>query len=75
MGGSQGLVLQEYHKGMCDKGAGKWLKAKPSSGRINNASKGVDKNVWVVQTRGARGHNATKQAECKGEELSQEEQF
>jgi hypothetical protein len=26
-----------------------WLKAKASSGRTNNASKGVDERVWTVQ--------------------------
>jgi hypothetical protein len=30
--------------------------------RSNNASKGVDKNIWKVQTHEARGHEATKQA-------------
>jgi hypothetical protein len=37
-------------------------KAKSSSGRVNNVSKGVDENVWKVQPCGARGHEATKQA-------------
>jgi hypothetical protein len=37
------------------------LKAKSSSGKSNNASKGVDENVWMVQPRGARGHEAIKQ--------------
>jgi hypothetical protein len=36
--------------------------AKSSSGRIINASEGVDENVWKVQPRGARGHEETKQA-------------
>jgi hypothetical protein len=35
---------------------------KTSSGRSNNASKGVDENVWKVKPRGARGHEATKKA-------------
>jgi hypothetical protein len=46
MGGSQGLVLQEYHGGMWGKGAWKWLKGKSSSGRSNNASKGVTRAFW-----------------------------
>jgi hypothetical protein len=62
MGGSKGFVLQEYYGGMWGKGAWRWLKAKSSSGRSNNATKGVDENVWKVQPRGARGHEATKQA-------------
>jgi hypothetical protein len=37
-------------------------KKNQSSGRHNNASKGVDENVWKVQPRGARGHEGTKQA-------------
>jgi hypothetical protein len=37
-------------------------KQKQSSGRINNASKGVDENIWAVQPRGACSHKATKQA-------------
>jgi hypothetical protein len=53
-GGSQGLVLQEYHGCMWGKGAWRWLKAKTSSGKSNNASKGVDENVWKV-------HAVTKQ--------------
>jgi hypothetical protein len=61
-GGSQGLVLQEYHGGMWGKGAWRWLKVKSSSGRSNNASKGVDENVWKVQPREACGHEATQQA-------------
>jgi hypothetical protein len=61
-GGSQGFVLQEYHGGMWGKGVWKWLKAKTSSGRSNNARKGVDENVWKVQPHGARGHEATMQA-------------
>jgi hypothetical protein len=61
-GGSQVLVLQEYHGCMWGKGAWRWLKAKTLSWRRNNASKGVDENVWKVQPRGARGHEATKQA-------------
>jgi hypothetical protein len=61
-GGSQGLVLQEYHRGVWGMGAWRWLKAKPSSGRSNNASEGVDENVWKVQPHEARGHEATKQA-------------
>jgi hypothetical protein len=31
------------------KGAWTWLKARASSGRTNNASKGVDESVWAVQ--------------------------
>jgi hypothetical protein len=34
---------------------------KKSSGRTNNASKGVDESIWAVQPRGACGHKATKQ--------------
>jgi hypothetical protein len=44
--------LQEMHGGMWSKwskGAWTWLKAKASSGRTNNASKGVDERVWAVQ--------------------------
>jgi hypothetical protein len=42
---------------------------KTSSGRSNNASKGVDENVWKVQevTKQQRKH------ECTKEEPSQEE--
>jgi hypothetical protein len=68
-GGSQVLVLQEYHGCMWVKGAWRWLKAKTSSGRSNNASKGVDENVCKV-------HAVTKQQskhKCAREELSQEE--
>jgi hypothetical protein len=54
--------LQEYYGGMWGKGAWKWFKAKSSSGRSNDASKGVDESVWKVQPHGARGHEATKQA-------------
>jgi hypothetical protein len=61
-GGSQGFVLQEYHGGMWGKGAWRWLQEKSSSGRSNNASKGVDENVSMVQPHGARGREATKQA-------------
>jgi hypothetical protein len=49
MGGQQVLVLQENHGGMWGKGAWTWLIAKTSSGRTNNASKGVDERVWAVQ--------------------------
>jgi hypothetical protein len=42
-------------------------KAKTSSGRSNNASKGVDENVWKV-------YAVTKQHECTREEPSQEEE-
>jgi hypothetical protein len=31
------------------KGAWTWLKARASSGRTNNARKGVDESVWAVQ--------------------------
>jgi hypothetical protein len=70
MGGSQGFVLQEYHGGVWGKGVWKWLKAKTSSGRSNDASEGVDENIWKV-------HAVTKQQrkhECAREELSQEEE-
>jgi hypothetical protein len=43
------------------------VKAKTSSGRSNNASEGVDENVWKV-------HAVTKQHECTREEPSQEEE-
>jgi hypothetical protein len=59
------IALQEIHGGMWSKwskGAWTWLKAKASSGRSNNASEGVDENIWKVQPREARGHEATKQA-------------
>jgi hypothetical protein len=36
-------------------GSMEWVKAKTSSGRSNNASEGVDENVWKV-------HAVTKQA-------------
>jgi hypothetical protein len=41
--------LQKNHGGMWDKRAWTWLKAKISSGRTNNASKGVVERVWAVQ--------------------------
>jgi hypothetical protein len=41
--------------------------AKTSSGRSNNASEGVDGNVWKVYT-------ITRQHECTTEEPSQEEE-
>jgi hypothetical protein len=41
--------LQKNHGGMWSKGSWTWLKAKTSSGRTNNASKGVDERVWAVQ--------------------------
>jgi hypothetical protein len=63
-GGSQGFVLQEYHGRMWGKGSWRWLKAKTSSGRSNNASEGVDENIWKV-------HTVTK---CAREEPSQEEE-
>jgi hypothetical protein len=40
---------------------------KTSSGRNNNASEGVDENVWKV-------HAVKKQNECTREEPSQEEE-
>jgi hypothetical protein len=49
MGWQKGLILQENHRGMWSKGAWTWLKAKTSSERTNNASKGVDERVWAVQ--------------------------
>jgi hypothetical protein len=49
MGGSQGFVLQEYYGCMWGKGVWKWVKAKTSSETNNNASEGVDENVWKVQ--------------------------
>jgi hypothetical protein len=36
--GSQGIILQEYHGSMWGKGLWKWLEAKTSSGRSNNAT-------------------------------------
>jgi hypothetical protein len=42
------------------KGAWTWLKARASSGRTNNASKGVDKSVWVVQQVEHAGTKVTK---------------
>jgi hypothetical protein len=65
-GDSQGFVLQEYHVGMWGKGVWKWVKAKTSSGRNNNASKGVDENIWKVY--------AVTKHECAREEPSQEEE-
>jgi hypothetical protein len=43
-----------------NKGAWAWLKAKASSGRTNNASKGVDERVWAVQLVEHAGTKVTK---------------
>jgi hypothetical protein len=42
------------------KGAWTWLKARASSGRTNNASKGVDESVWAVQLVEHAGTKVTK---------------
>jgi hypothetical protein len=42
------------------KGAWTWLKARASSGRTDNASKGVDESVWVVQLVEHAGTKVTK---------------
>jgi hypothetical protein len=42
------------------KGAWTWLKARESSGRTNNASKGVDESVWAVQQVEHTGTKVTK---------------
>jgi hypothetical protein len=52
--------LQEIHGGMWSKGAWTWLKAKASSGRTNNARKGVDERVWTVQLVEHVGTKVTK---------------
>jgi hypothetical protein len=52
--------LQEIYGGMWSKGAWTWLKAKASSGRTNNASKGVDERVWAVQLVEHAGTKVTK---------------
>jgi hypothetical protein len=42
------------------KGAWTWLKARASSGRTNNARKGVDESVWAVQLVEHTGKKVTK---------------
>jgi hypothetical protein len=42
------------------KGAWTWLKAKASSGRTNNESKGVDERVWTMQLVEHAGTKVTK---------------
>jgi hypothetical protein len=62
-GWAASIALQEIHGGMWSKwskGAWTWLKAKASSGRTNNASKGVDKRVWAVQLVEHAGTKVTK---------------
>jgi hypothetical protein len=54
------LVLQKNHGGMWSKGAWTWLKAKTSSGKTNNASKGVDERVWAVHPMEHAGTKVTK---------------
>jgi hypothetical protein len=54
------IALHEIHGGMWSKGAWTWLKAKASSGRTNNASKGVDERVWAMQLVQHAGTNVTK---------------
>jgi hypothetical protein len=57
------ITLQEIHGGMWSKwskGAWTWLKARASSGRANNARKGVDKSVWAVQLVEHAGKKVTK---------------
>jgi hypothetical protein len=60
MGGEASIVLQEIHGGMWRKGAWTWLKTKASSGRTNNASRGVDMRVWAVQLVEHASTNVTK---------------
>jgi hypothetical protein len=65
--GQPRLGFAEHHGCMWGKGAWRWLKVKTSSGRSNNASKGVDENVWKV-------HTVAKQQskhQCAREEPSQ----
>jgi hypothetical protein len=57
---AESLVLQKIYGGMWSKGAWTWLKAKASSGRTNNASKGVDERVWAVQLVEHAGTKVTK---------------
>jgi hypothetical protein len=59
-GGEASIVLKEIHGRMWSKGAWTWLKAKASSGRTNNASKGVDERVWAVQLVDHAGTKVTK---------------
>jgi hypothetical protein len=54
------IALREIHGGMWSKGAWTWLKANASSGRTNNASKGVDESVWAVQLVEHAGTKVTK---------------
>jgi hypothetical protein len=58
--------LQEYHGRMWGKGAWRWLKAKTSSGRNNNASEGVDGNVGRC-TR-SRSNKCTREEPSQAEE-------
>jgi hypothetical protein len=68
------ITLQEIHGGMWSKGskgAWTWLKARSSSGRTNNASKGVDESVWAVQLVEHAGTKVTKgRWSCWEKELS-----
>jgi hypothetical protein len=62
-GWAESIALQEIHGGMWSKwskGAWTWLKARASSGRTNNANKGVDESVWVVQLVEHAGTKVTK---------------
>jgi hypothetical protein len=62
-GWAESMTLQEIHGGMWSKwskGAWTWLKARASSARTNNASKGVDESVWVVQQVEQAGTKVTK---------------
>jgi hypothetical protein len=63
-GAAKALFRRNIMEGMWGKGVWKWVKVKTSSGRSNNASEGVDENVWEV-------HTVTK---CAREEPSQEEE-
>jgi hypothetical protein len=54
------------------KGAWTWVKARTSSGRTNNASKGVDESVWAVQQVEHAGTKVTKgRSSCWEKEPSQ----
>jgi hypothetical protein len=62
-GGHQASTLQEFHVACEASGArehGHDPKHEASSGRTNNARKGVDKSVWVVQLVEHAGRKVAK---------------
>jgi hypothetical protein len=63
--------LQKNHAGMWIKGAWTWLKAKASSGRTNNASKGVDERVWRCNPWSTRAQRSQGEDECAARNRSQ----